>query len=502
MPLIGTTKGETAETDPTKLPPPIEPLEDSDAEGNSNSEEDEEPSSSEEEPVVASGPPAGLPPPPQFLPPPMALPSEPPAIEEGATEAEKTPSVDELASKFYKVLWEYPNEAKDEDTLTLHVGDILVVLETNSDGWWRGQSGDVVGLFPVAYTEPVGEEEVKAFIKKLHGGGKKAAATPVVGAGSRAELEREMKDLQAEEALLSAQAKQLKDEVAGLKQEALKLRKKTREELLETFDTLPAAMYQIPLFSNTEHDVVRCVILIALTLDIDSDHKELLPVAITQLSNFVGECTQLVTAEPKLKTEVDKIVSKVLALQKFLLDEHANTNVDLPRKVAAHLELLASQINAYAHGELDTSNAKTTEILPHKSNTTTPRTPQSEISSPTSGDSPKKRSKSPSKAASPRDDHHLEEDGAISPREKKKKKKDRPVSLAVPAADGEDQNGGKDKKKKKKDGAASPRKSKMVDDATVAELASSPHDDAPLSPRSKDKKSKKKKSEEEADDSE
>jgi len=287
-----------------------------------------------------------------------------------------------------------------------------------------------------------------------------------------------------------------------LKQEALKLRKKTREELLETFDTLPAAIYHIPLFSNTEHDVVRCVILIAMTLDTDSEHKELLPDAITHLSNFVAECTQISTAEPKLKSEVDKIVSKVLALQKFLLDEHANTNVDLPRKVVDHLELLASQINAYTRGELDTSKATTTEITPHKSNTTTPRTPQSEISSPHSGDSPKKRSKSV-KAASPReDDPNPEEDGATSPREKKKKKKDRPVSLAVPA-DGEDPNGKDKEKKKKKDkvGAASPRKSRMVDDTTVAELAS-PHDEAPLSPRSKDKKSKKKKSEEEADDSE
>jgi hypothetical protein len=512
MPHLRVTKaemGEIEETEDFQLPPE----EDVKVEEDIPSSEESEPSSEEDEPKVAPGPPVGLPPPPQFAPPPAKMPVAPPSLDAGATEGEKTPSVEELPSKFYKVLWEYKNEEGDADTLTLQVGDILIVLETRADGWWKGQSGDQVGVFPVAYCEPVGEEEVKAFIMQTS-----AKKSPVAAAGggtpssSRAELEREMKELQAEQAALSAQSKALKEEVAGLKDEARKLRKKTREELLELFDSLPPALYQIPMFSNIQNDLVRCALHIGRILDIESDHKELLPDTILICSTFVDEGPKTLAAEPKLKADLDKVVTKVLAIQKFLIDEHANTNVELPRNVMNLLELLALRVHAYVHGEIDMTQAKTTELAPLASPKQIARIAVDEIvgvaqHSP-SPDTPssKKRSKStknssPSaeESAAPQTSAEAEET-PVSPREKKKKKKDRTTSLAPPVEDEDAEENGKEtkekekkKKRRDKDGLASPRKSKMVDQAELANQT----EESPVSPRSKDKKSKKKKVDEE-----
>ena len=40
-----------------------------------------------------------------------------------------------------------------EDDLSLEEGDVLVVLEKEADGWWRGQKGTRIGWFPSNYVE-------------------------------------------------------------------------------------------------------------------------------------------------------------------------------------------------------------------------------------------------------------------------------------------------------------------------------------------------------------
>lgn len=364
------------------------------------------------------------------------------------------PKLEDLPSRFYKVNFAYPNEANDDDTLTLHVGDILIVLETQDDGWWRGQRGDAVGLFPVAYCEPVSEDEVKAFIAQ---NAKKTAVANAGGAG-RAELEREMKDLQTEEAALAAQVQKLKDEVNAMKEDARKLRKKAREELHEIFDSLPAALYEIPTFQNIQHDLMRCMTLIERTLDTELDHKDLLSPAILECSSFVEEAPKAAAAEPKLKAEVDRCVTKVLALQKFLLDEHANINVDLPRKVASELETLATQILAFTKGDLDTSASGISVVSP-------PLSPH----------------RAWTKSETP--------DVSASPKEKKKKKKDKTSDDGNGDEDGEKK---KEKKKRKDKGdPTSPRKER---DETNGDDQDGAENEEPVSPRREKKAKKDKKS--------
>lgn len=390
-------------------------------------------------PSFAPGPPSSMPPPPAFAPPAPTLSRDP---SKSSLSGEGAPKLEELPSRFYKVNFAYPNEANDEDTLTLRVGDILIVLETREDGWWRGQSGETVGLFPVDYCEPVSEAEVKAFIAQnskkasAQSAGGSAGGAPTAG---RAELEREMKELQAEEATLAAQVTKLKEEVAAMKEDAHKLRKKTREELLETFDSLPAALYEIPTFTNIQYDLTRCMVLIERILESDIDHKELLSPAILACSAFVEEAPKQSLAEPKLKVEVDKCVSKLLVLQKFLLDEHANSNVELPRKVATKFETLAHQIKAFTNGDLDTS----APLLAATSAASVSSTAISVASA--AGEI----------ATSPRTWKMSETPDGASPREKKKKKKPMTEEEAAAEAEAKEERRKERRRKRAASGAES-----------------------------------------------
>jgi hypothetical protein len=45
-----------------------------------------------------------------------------------------------------KVLFSY--EATESDEISLIVGDIILVLDQQEDGWWLVKKGDRIGLFP------------------------------------------------------------------------------------------------------------------------------------------------------------------------------------------------------------------------------------------------------------------------------------------------------------------------------------------------------------------
>lgn len=356
-----------------------------------------------------------------------------------------TPKFEDLDSKFYKVNFEYLNPDNEPDTLTLHVGDILIVLETREDGWWRGQSGDSVGLFPVAYCESITEEEVKQFISANASKGRRKQGGSVGAPGDkgRAELEKEMKDLKEEETELAHQITKLKEEVAAMKEDAKKKRKATREELLESFDTLPPSLFNIPSFQNLQHDLVRNSLLVGRILDADAAHNEILPSAIEAMSALVSDSSK---TEPKLKPDLDKVISKILALQKYFIDDISNLNADLQRKVVERMDTLFAQIDAFTRGDIDLANVSINS--PATSPSATPASPLAISSSPNT-------TTSPTDAEHP--DPADEEAPLSSPRDKKKKKKkdraveEEPIVEETPATDPTPAEGEKKKKKKKRD---------------------------------------------------
>lgn len=50
-----------------------------------------------------------------------------------------------------RALYEY--EAKLSDELTLHPGDIIILVQKTEDGWWQGELNGTVGVFPSTYVE-------------------------------------------------------------------------------------------------------------------------------------------------------------------------------------------------------------------------------------------------------------------------------------------------------------------------------------------------------------
>lgn len=56
-------------------------------------------------------------------------------------------------SKKVTVVALYDHEAEADDELNFKTGDIVEVLETGDDGWWKGRCHGQVGLFPVNYVE-------------------------------------------------------------------------------------------------------------------------------------------------------------------------------------------------------------------------------------------------------------------------------------------------------------------------------------------------------------
>ena len=56
-----------------------------------------------------------------------------------------------VAGKKAKVTFEY--EAQDQDELSLKMDDIIDVLGEEEPGWWKGQQGNKIGVFPSNFVE-------------------------------------------------------------------------------------------------------------------------------------------------------------------------------------------------------------------------------------------------------------------------------------------------------------------------------------------------------------
>ena len=64
---------------------------------------------------------------------------------------EDSPSPIPAKSSNPKVKGLYEHIPEQDDELAFNVGDIIEVLETGEDGWWKGQCNGKEGMFPVNY---------------------------------------------------------------------------------------------------------------------------------------------------------------------------------------------------------------------------------------------------------------------------------------------------------------------------------------------------------------
>ncbi|KAI4464188.1 sh2-sh3 adaptor protein-related [Holotrichia oblita] len=53
----------------------------------------------------------------------------------------------------------YNYQAQQADELSLVKGSRILILEKSNDGWWRGQSGNMIGWFPSNYTQEEGDAD-------------------------------------------------------------------------------------------------------------------------------------------------------------------------------------------------------------------------------------------------------------------------------------------------------------------------------------------------------
>ena len=55
-----------------------------------------------------------------------------------------------------RVIYDY--DANMYDELTIRAGDVINIHDKQADGWWLGELGGTVGIFPATYVEEEGEE--------------------------------------------------------------------------------------------------------------------------------------------------------------------------------------------------------------------------------------------------------------------------------------------------------------------------------------------------------
>ena len=56
-----------------------------------------------------------------------------------------------------RVIYDY--DANMYDELTIRVGDVINIHDKQADGWWLGELGGTVGIFPATYVEEEDEED-------------------------------------------------------------------------------------------------------------------------------------------------------------------------------------------------------------------------------------------------------------------------------------------------------------------------------------------------------
>uniref|UniRef100_A0A914YL48 Uncharacterized protein n=1 Tax=Panagrolaimus superbus TaxID=310955 RepID=A0A914YL48_9BILA len=66
-----------------------------------------------------------------------------------------------LKTRLYKVKVDYFRNSETNRYLTLEREDVVEVVDTNGEenGWWRFKNGDQIGFFPMAFVEPIEDED-------------------------------------------------------------------------------------------------------------------------------------------------------------------------------------------------------------------------------------------------------------------------------------------------------------------------------------------------------
>ena len=60
-----------------------------------------------------------------------------------------------MSSRLPRVKALYDSQVEEPDELTFYEGDIIEVLEPDSDGWSKGILRGILGIFPSNYVKPL-----------------------------------------------------------------------------------------------------------------------------------------------------------------------------------------------------------------------------------------------------------------------------------------------------------------------------------------------------------
>lgn len=215
----------------------------------------------------------------------------------------------------------------------LFKGDIIIFLSDEGDNVLKGQLGDEIGLFSKEHVESITEDEVKSFIKSQKPSSKK-----------KAELQDTMKRLKFEEEETSLELERLRKELDVLKQDAAERRKKVRLELSETMEILPASLYKIDPLDNFQYDLVKHMIQLEALIHSESQNREATTILSEHLNVFLTTFQQHSQMDSKLKAESEKVQTHARMILSGLMNEMANYDVSIVRKLIKDMEVLVNLI--------------------------------------------------------------------------------------------------------------------------------------------------------------
>lgn len=206
-------------------------------------------------------------------------------------------------------------------------------MSDEGDNVLKGQLGDEIGLFSKEHVESITEDEVKSFIKSQKPSSKK-----------KAELQDTMKRLKLEEEETSLELERLRKELDVLKQDAAERRKKVRLELSETMEILPASLYKIDPLDNFQYDLVKHMIQLEALIHSESQNREATTILSEHLNVFLTTFQQHSQMDSKLKAESEKVQTHARMILSGLMNEMANYDVSIVRKLIKDMEVLVNLI--------------------------------------------------------------------------------------------------------------------------------------------------------------
>lgn len=184
--------------------------------------------------------------------------------------------------------------------------------------------------------EVISEEDVKSFLA--------SQKSNSASAKKKAELQEQMKRLRLEEEETAREVEKLRKELDELEKEAAKSRKKIRLELSETMEILPATLYEIDPLDNFQYDLVKQMIQLEGLIDSESSNRDATTILIEHINVFLTTFQQHSQMDTKLKSESEKVQTHARMILSGLMNEMANYDATVVRKLISEMEILASLI--------------------------------------------------------------------------------------------------------------------------------------------------------------